>query len=293
MRIGIIDIGSNTARLLVAGVNDEGIERIQERRSFLGLGDAIERTGGLPEAKLAEIAKLANSYAAAARSAGIDVLDVIVTAPGRQAGNGDELVGRLQAATRADVRVISCEDEGRYAYEGAVAMLDLPPPDVLAVCDVGGGSSEVVVGLRDAGPVYLRSFDLGSMRLTSRFFEGGPTEARVEAARAFVRDRLEELAPPAPAAALATGGTARALRKVMGRTLDPGRLAEIIVELAARSPRRVASTYDLDPSRARTLLAGAIILAETQRRLGVPFAVSRGGLREGAALALARVAQAA
>ena len=87
------------------------------------------------------------------------------------------------------MRVLTCDEEGRYAYEGAAAMLDREPK-VLAVCDIGGGSTEVVVGLRDLGPVFLRSFDIGSMRLTSRFFDGRPTAAQVKAARDFVRGRL-------------------------------------------------------------------------------------------------------
>ena len=186
MRIGIIDIGSNTARLLVATVDGVSVERIDEQRAHLGLGAEIERTGGLPEPKLLETVSLAAEYAERAASFDVEVLDVIVTAPGRQSQNGADLVHSLRAATGARVRVLSCDEEGRYAYEGAAAMLEREPK-ILAVCDIGGGSTEVVVGLRDLGPVYLRSFDIGSMRLTSRFFDGRPTAAQVEAARDFVR----------------------------------------------------------------------------------------------------------
>lgn len=292
MRIGIIDIGSNTARLLVATVDGVNVERIDEQRAHLGLGAEIERTGGLPEPKLLETASLAAEYAVRAASFDVEVLDVIVTAPGRQSKNGADLVHSLRAATRARVRVLSCDEEGRYAYEGAAAMLEREPK-ILAVCDIGGGSTEVVVGLRDLGPVYLRSFDIGSMRLTSRFFDGRPTAAQVEAARDFVRRRLDGLDAPAPTAALATGGTAGALRKIAGRNLDADRLDTVIAELSSRPRSRIAAAYGLERSRARTILAGALILAEVQRRLDVPFEVARGGLREGAALALARIAAAA
>lgn len=292
MRIGIIDIGSNTARLLVATVDGVNVERIDEQRAHLGLGAEIERTGGLPEPKLLETASLAAEYAERAASFDVEVLDVIVTAPGRQSENGADLVHSLRAATRARVRVLSCDEEGRYAYEGAAAMLEREPK-ILAVCDIGGGSTEVVIGLRDLGPVYLRSFDIGSMRLTSRFFDGRPTAAQVEAARDFVRRRLDGLDAPAPTAALATGGTAGALRKIAGRNLDADRLDTVIAELSSRPRSRIAAAYGLERSRARTILAGALILAEVQRRLDVPFEVARGGLREGAALALARIAAAA
>jgi len=292
MRIGIIDIGANTARLLVATVDGVSVERIDEQRAHLGLGAEIERTGGLPEPKLLETVSLAAEYAERAASFDVEVLDVIVTAPGRQSQNGADLVHSLRAATGARVRVLSCDEEGRYAYEGAAAMLEREPK-ILAVCDIGGGSTEVVVGLRDLGPVYLRSFDIGSMRLTSRFFDGRPTAAQVQAARDFVRRRLDDLDAPAPTAALATGGTAGALRKIAGRNLDADRLDAVIAELSSRPRSRIAAAYGLERSRAGTILAGALILAEVQRRLDVPFEVARGGLREGAALALARVAAAA
>ena len=115
MRIGIIDIGSNTARLLVATVDGACVDRLDEQRAYLGLGAVIERTGKLPQRKLSEAAALAAEYAERAASHNVDVLDVIVTAPGRQSRNGEELVQRLRSATGAGVRVLTCEEEGRYA----------------------------------------------------------------------------------------------------------------------------------------------------------------------------------
>ena len=216
-----------------------------------------------------------------------------MTAPGRQSQNGDELVHSLRSATGAGVRVLTCDEEGRYAYEGAAAMLDREPK-VLAVCDIGGGSTEVVVGLRDLGPVFLRSFDIGSMRLTSRFFDGRPTGDRGGG-----RPRLR----PRPAASISTRPLRRRRSPPAARqarfarspaaTSTPTCLEDVIAELSSRTPGRIATAYGLERSRARTILAGALILAEVQRRLGVPFEVARGGLREGAALARARVAQAA
>ena len=215
MRIGIIDIGSNTARLLVATVDGMYVERLDEQRAYLGLGAAIERTGKVPQRKLVEAAALAADYAGRAASHDVEVLDVIVTAPGRQSRNGDELVQCLRSATGAGVRVLTCDEEGRYAYEGAAAMLDREPK-VLAVCDIGGGSTEVVVGLHDLGPVFLRSFDIGSMRLTSRFFDGRPTSPgegrpRLRARPAArIRDvpcyRLGEVTPLSGASSSAVGG---------------------------------------------------------------------------------------
>jgi exopolyphosphatase/pppGpp-phosphohydrolase len=133
----------------------------------------------------------------------------------------------------------------------------------------------------------VRSVDIGSLRLTRRSFrEDPPTDASIERATDAIAAAFEELAPPLPLGALAVGGTARALRRIAGDVLGPDELAATLRELRHSTSRQVAKTYRLDRQRARTITAGALILAEIQRRLSVPLSVGRGGLREGAALQL-------
>ena len=108
----------------------------------------------------------------------------------------------------------------------------------------------------------------------------------VDAHERVVADSFEHLAPPLPLGALAVGGTARALRRVGGERLGPKEIDGAIEELLRRPSRQVSKTFKLDRQRARTITAGALILAEIQRRLNVPLEVGRGGLREGAALML-------
>jgi exopolyphosphatase/guanosine-5'-triphosphate,3'-diphosphate pyrophosphatase len=189
--------------------------------------------------------------------------------------------------------VISADEEGELAYTGAiVGVSDLP--ETVAVVDVGGGSTEIVVGSPEAGPVWSRSIDLGCVRLTGRHLsEDPPGKAALAEAAADAEAALEGTIPPIPLAALAAGGTARALRKVAGETLGPDELASAARKAAKRPSRRLAAEYGLDRSRARTLGAGAVILAAVQRRLTVPLVVARGGLREGAALQLLAEARAA
>ena len=104
----------------------------------------------------------------------VDRLEVLVAAPGRQAENGDQLVAALAAATGAPVHALSAE-EGRFAFAGAVAAASLPsPPASIAVCDVGGGSTQIVFGTRLDGPVWFRSLDIGSRRLAQRCFAHDP-----------------------------------------------------------------------------------------------------------------------
>jgi exopolyphosphatase/guanosine-5'-triphosphate,3'-diphosphate pyrophosphatase len=286
MRIGIVDVGSNTVRLLVAAAGGDGFVSLREEREHLLLGEEVERRGRVRRTKIEETAACVARYARLARGAGAARLEVVVTAPGRQSANADELVDALAAASAAPVRVLSPDEEGRLAFVGAVAALRRPPKSV-AVCDVGGGSTEVVVGTPAGGPVWSLSLDLGCVRLTERTLRDDPPRKRaLAAARAEVDRHLEGFAAPLPRAAYAAGGTARALRKLVGGTLEGEDLEAALAILARRPSAKVAKTFGLHPRRAATLAAGAILLAGVQRRLAVPLQVARAGLREGAALEL-------
>lgn len=294
MKIGIIDVGSNTVRLLAAERGAGGlVYPLHEARRQVGLGETIERRGRITDAKLAETARAARDYAKLARRLDCERLEVVVTAPGRQSANADDLLSVLHGAVGVAPRVLSAKSEGRFAYLGAVAAAGVLP-GLIAVCDVGGGSTEVAFGGRWIEPDWVDSFDLGSLRLTSRFFpEGTAQRSSVRAARAEVRVHLEQIGDATPDVALATGGSARALRKLVGRALGRDELQAAIEMLIGRSPAKLARKHAIDLRRARTLLAGAVILAEVQARLGVPFEVARGGLREGLAGQLLSELQAA
>jgi exopolyphosphatase/guanosine-5'-triphosphate,3'-diphosphate pyrophosphatase len=293
VKVGVVDVGSHTVRLLVAEQKRGTLEPVREERAALGLGVEVERLGLISREKLEETCDQVRGYARLARKAGVDVLEVIVTAPGRQSKNGRELVLELARTTGAPVRVLSADEEGRLAFAGAIAGSDLAGESI-AVCDVGGGSTEVVVGTRFDGPAWLRSFDVGAVRLTGRYFSGDPPrKTDVDAARDKVAAAFEGLAPPLPQCALATGGTARALRKLVGSNLGPDELEAALAISLARPATKVAKAFGIDRERARTLPAGVLILSAVQERLSVPLQVVRAGLREGAVLALLQEAAAA
>lgn len=284
MTVAVIDIGSNTGRLLIARRGSTAaVVALRTERTVLGLGHEIENTGTISAQKLDETMTCARRYAKLARAHGATHIDVVITAPGRQSQNAEVLLAGLSHATGVQARVLSGRDEGRYAFEGATAGhtgLEVP----VAVCDVGGGSTEIAIGGPDRRPDGLISVDMGSLRLTSRFLEGDPPSRRaINHARKEVRERMGDLENIQVATAFATGGSARALRRLVGRTLDERRLDRAI-RLVSRQPSdRVARTYGIHVERARVLLAGALILHETQQVLGVPLQVARGGLREGLA----------
>jgi exopolyphosphatase/guanosine-5'-triphosphate,3'-diphosphate pyrophosphatase len=286
MRIAIVDVGSNTIRLLVADRNQSGLEAIRQERSYLGLGEEVEANGRLGRPALERAADLAREQTRIARELDSQAIEVVVTAPGRQAENGAELVAVLAAATGAPIRVLSPDEEGRLAYVGAIARFgDLS--GTIAVCDIGGGSTEIGVGTVEGGIAWMRSFDLGAVRLTRRFVTTDPCGKKaLERIRAEVADELDSVTPPLPRTALATGGTARAIGKAAGLTLGPAELESVARALIATPTRTFAKRHRIDPARVLSLAAGAVLLAEVQALLETPFVVARGGLREGAALDL-------
>jgi exopolyphosphatase / guanosine-5'-triphosphate,3'-diphosphate pyrophosphatase len=284
---GVIDVGSNTVRLLVAKQRKSSLFRVHEEREPLGLGEDIEAEGWIPPAKLKRASALACELAAHAWSFGCTTVEVLVTSPGRQAANGEELRDALARGCGLPTRILTADEEARLAYFGALSAVP-PGWKTVAVVDVGGGSAQMVVGTAHSGPVWARSVDIGSLRLTRRLLASDPPAAEeLREARAEVERSFAGITPPLPEAALATGGSARALKRIVGRRrLDREQIAAAIEELGARSSAQLVRRYGLEPQRARTMAAGALILAEAQRRLGLPFEVARGGVREGAALAL-------
>jgi exopolyphosphatase/guanosine-5'-triphosphate,3'-diphosphate pyrophosphatase len=286
LRVAVIDAGSNTVRLLVTELHKGRLTPIREAKSLLLLGREIEREGMVSREKLVETRRCARSLATIAREAGANRIEVVVTAPGRQSDNAGELVRILGEATAAPVRVLSADEEGRLAWEGAIsASPELAP--TIAVCDVGGGSTELLVGTPEQGPAWARSFDIGCLRLTERFLaDDPPGKYALRAVATEVAEAFGSLTIPLPQTAMATGGTARALRKVVGPRLGEDELAVAIRRVSKRSARELARASGIDRERARTLPAGAVILAEVQRLLHTPLVVSSAGLREGVALSL-------
>jgi exopolyphosphatase/guanosine-5'-triphosphate,3'-diphosphate pyrophosphatase len=279
MPIGVVDVGSNTVRLLV----EVRGEPVLSERELLRLGDDVERSGRISEEKLELATRLVTGYAADARAAGVRDLEVLITSPGRQAANGDELLERLREAADFPARILSAVEEGRLAFVGAVRIAGPPARRTVAVVDVGGGSAQVVVGTRRDGPHWAGSIDLGSQRLTSRLLTGNPPGSdAVTAAKAEAAPYVAELEPPKPRSAYAVGGSARALKRMVGPRLGSDELDEALAILSSTPAAVVAREYDLDPGRTQTLVAGAVILAALQARLETPLKVVRGGLRDGA-----------
>ena len=288
--VAVIDVGSNTVRLLVANVGrGEAPAPVATDKAYLGLGAEIARSGSLSPETVEAAAQVCGRFAERARSAGAEHALVIVTAPGRQGPRSRRARVRIARADAPPGARAHRRGRGVACVRGRALPRRRPVPDSVGVVDVGGGSTEVVVGSRATGALWVDSVDLGSLRLTRLALEGDPPSKR----------ELRRGARPRPAgirAALSSAsrrGARRrrqrhALAKLVGRTFDADDAEAAIEMLARRRSSKVARGAGIDERRAGTVLAGALLLAETSRLLGRPFALARGGLREGVALALAR-----
>ena len=289
MVVGIIDVGSNSVRLLVAEVGSGEVRQLGRERVYVRLGDDAYHFGAISDGKLDETHSVASRFAGIAFESGAGCLETIVTAPARQASNPEALVRVLADATRAPVVLLSAEDEGRLAWEGGVARLD-DPPEVVGVVDLGGGSCEITIGTPNLGPAWVRSFEAGALRVTRSLLKRDPPRPR-SVARA--RDEIARLIsvdepPPRPSLTLAVGGTARAVSRVLGRRFGVAELEDLADRLSVLPSKKIADRYGVTGPRAQTMLGGTLVLAHVARTVGTDLELGRGGLREGAALALAQ-----
>ena len=279
VKVGIVDVGSNSMRLLVAKVARGSMKELERQRGYLRLGDDAYRLGRISSAKLEQTGEVAERFARIARKAGCERLETVVTAPGRQEDNGDELVSVIADATRASVVVLDAEDEGRLAWHGAVSRMSDPPSSV-AVVDLGGGSCEIAVGPAGEGPTWVQSRDAGSLRVTRAFLPGHRLSKRdLRAASEQVAQLLDDLEPPSPDATLAVGGTARAIGRLVGRRFGEDDLTKLAKALVRKGPQAIVAGTGITRERAETLLGGTLVLTEVSRLLGTKLEVGRGGLR--------------
>ena len=288
VRAACIDIGSNTTRLLVADCIEGALVEVHQERAFTRIGKGLAASGAIGMDKIEEVVAVVRGQLAAARGLGASEIRAVATAAIRTASNGVALAEAVAAGTGLTVEIVSGEDEARLAFRGAAAMLE---PDTAARChrlgvvDVGGGSSEVVVGTAPDRVGWWASVPIGSGALTDHCLHSDPPRAvELDSARHEVAAALAGLAPPCPEVAVAVGGSATSLGRVAGPVLDAASL-ERALELLGREPAvAVAERFLIDPQRARLLPAGLLILQGASRLLEATIEVGRGGIREGVLL---------
>jgi exopolyphosphatase / guanosine-5'-triphosphate,3'-diphosphate pyrophosphatase len=283
-----VDIGSNTTRLLLAECRDGSLRELMTQRVFTRIGRSIRRDGAIPPEKLAETTGVVERQVRHAREMGAERIAIVATAAVRQARNGADLTGAIEAATGLSTRVLTEEDEARLAFLGASRTLGTPFEGNLCVVDVGGGSTEIAIGSLDEGVIWSQSFRIGSGFLADSYLISDPPSAHeLQAARAHASGTFEGLRTPPIARAVASGGSATSLRRMAGAELSYEALERAIRLLASAPAAELAERFELAPERVRLLPAGVLILEAVGDALGLALKIGNGGIREGVVLELA------
>jgi exopolyphosphatase / guanosine-5'-triphosphate,3'-diphosphate pyrophosphatase len=222
-----------------------------------------------------------------AQELGAIEIRAVATAAVREATNGPEVAAAISAAAGVEVEILSGEEEGRLSFIGATKALGHPVDGPIGVVDIGGGSTEVILGTVAEGVEQVRSWHIGSGTLADLLVEGDPPSA-AEIRR--IRDHIEEffdgVVIPQPAQAVAVGGSATSLRRLVGTVLEYETLERGIRILSTESSGDVARRFELDPRRVRILTTGVLLLEKASELLGQPLQIGKGGLREGVILDL-------
>ena len=282
-----IDIGSNTTRLLVADAGEGRLRELVTQRAFTRIGRSLGNGSVIPPEKIAETAEVVRTQATVASEVGAKTIVAVATAAIRTAQNREELVSAVHDAGGMELSILSGEEEARLSFVGATRTLLEPPAGTVAVIDVGGGSSEIAIGLADGAMTWSESFRIGSGFLADAYLRSDPPSVdELEKVRRHVQGTFEGLEPPPASSAVAVGGTATSLRRLVGAELAHETLERGIRVLSVTPIHEVAERFELDVERVRLLPAGILILEAISDLLGLPLRIARGGLREGILLEL-------
>ncbi|GAA1861128.1 Ppx/GppA phosphatase family protein [Myceligenerans crystallogenes] len=299
-RVAAIDCGTNSIRLLVAEIDDDGaLLELDRRMEIVRLGQGVDRTGELHPEALERTLAATRQYAEIIRSHGVTEVRYVATSATRDARNRDEFFGGVRDILGVGVEVISGGEEAELSFLGATSSVAQTHPGPFLVVDLGGGSTELVLGTGhvEAG----HSMDIGSVRMTERHLVPGdhdapPSSDQIENARADVRAALDAAATVVPLdrtvtlvglAGTVTTVTAHALglaaydrERVDGATLGvPAVLESCAALLGSTRPEREAMGF-LHPGRVDVIAAGALVWAEVVERVARDVAAAGGELRE-------------
>lgn len=281
-RLASFDLGTNTFLLLIANIENGRIEPVYEKETVVRLGKGVDAAGNLNVEAMQRGLACLQEYVTLARQHGAEKIFAVGTSALRDAANRNEFLDAAFDKTGLRIEIISGEKEAQLTFAGALSnKTGLPGP--IAVLDIGGGSTEVVIGESRQLPagnefsLSARSADIGSVRLTERFAKSDPVQpAEVrrmrEQAEAMMRATwpAESLAPVKTV--IGTAGTITTLaamalamqeyepRRIDGFKLTRQKLGDITAELARRTIAERQKLPGLSPARADVILAGALIL---------------------------------
>jgi len=300
-RVAAVDVGTNSVRLLVAEPADGApLATVERLMTITRLGAGVDATGHLDDAALARTLDCIAGYAERWRQLGAERVVISATSAVRDAADRQRFFDGVRARTGVDAIVLSGEEEARTAFRGATAGLAADGPTL--VVDIGGGSTELILGERE--PQAMTSRQLGCVRLTERCLHSDPPSAdEIAAARGEIRAELDAAAQAvdltAAAALVGVAGTVTTLgalhlrleryepERIHGTRLPTEALTALTERLAAMTVAERAALGPMAPGREDVIVGGALILDEIVRRCGVDeVVVSEADGLDGLALGL-------
>ena len=303
MRVAVVDIGSNSTRLLLAEVRDGAVEERDRRTTVTRLAQGVDATGRLADDAVERTTEVLASYAEAITAAEPERVVALATSAVRDASNGDEFRAQVSERFGLDLRIIEGDEEGRLTFLGATSGRGAGEGAVLVI-DVGGGSTELVAGTPGSEPRFFVSTQVGAVRQTERHLhDDPPAPDQLRALRDEAARTMAAAVPPGldVVTGIAVAGTPTSLaaidqrldpydpEKVHGYRLTVASGERILAELAAVPLEERRRVTGLDPNRAPTIVAGAAILIEAARLFGLAeLEVSEADILHGAALTAAR-----
>ena len=278
-RVAVLDIGSNSTRLLVADVAAGHVSEVERQSRVTRLGRGVDLAGQLSGEAIEAACAVIADYMTICRELEAEQIESIATSAVRDATNGEAFVAELRERFALSARVLDGEEEARLTYTGATA--EQPPAAPTLVVDIGGGSTELVVGT-GSDVSFHASLQAGVVRHTERHIAGDPpTAPELEALAADVRGLLEESVAGRPGttaeAGIAVAGTPTSLasielglepydpKQVHGHTLTLPTIQRLLSRLASAPLSKRREILGLHPDRAPNIVAGVVILVETMR----------------------------
>jgi exopolyphosphatase / guanosine-5'-triphosphate,3'-diphosphate pyrophosphatase len=303
LRVAVVDIGTNSTRLLVADVTGDGELTERERRTKVTrLGDRLGETGVLGDEAMARVLGTVREYQAVIEGQGVERAVAVLTSAVRDAANGEDFLARVRAQRGGlDARVIGGDEEARLTFRGATSERGPGDATPTLVIDVGGGSTELVVGSGDEVNFHV-STQAGVVRHTERHLATDPpTRDELRSLAEDVRATFAEAVPQqvrrSAGAGIAVAGTATSLGaidldlehyladRVHGHVMSVAACRRILERLAALPEAQRREVRGLHPDRAATILAGIVMVIEALELFGLDStAVSDHDILRGAAL---------
>ncbi|MBC7290571.1 MAG: Ppx/GppA family phosphatase [Actinotalea sp.] len=295
-RVAGIDCGTNSIRLLVADVDLEAgtLTDLDRRMEVVRLGQGVDRTGRIAPEALERTLDASRRYAARCAELGVEQIRFVATSASRDAENRQDFVDGVVAALGVEPEVISGQEEAELSFRGATGVLAGRHPGPFLVVDLGGGSTEIVLGTTSV--VAAHSMDVGCVRMTERHLAGDPpTAAEVAAASADVEAALDAAARDVPLGRAATlVGLAGTVTTVTAHALDLDEYDPVAIDgavlpvdrvlrschelLTMRRTRRERLPF-MHPGRVDVIGAGALVWSAVVSRVRTEVARSGGNLR--------------